>query len=167
MGFCQPGVRVGECACVKSTNFPVFVFVLLTFGSLMPGLGSATVKSPDSEGGGAPDSIDITQVFSLFFLWGGSELINAMHVLCLAIVCVLVQLVKALTVLHESVSANEKIVVHCSAGSGRTGQLLAGWRASYHGVRRKHRQVLALCCSCTLAQIFARAWFHLPCCGSA
>lgn len=54
------------------------------------------------------------------------------------------QLVKALTVLHESVSANEKTVVHCSSGSGRTGQLLAAWRASYHGVRNQHCPALVL-----------------------
>lgn len=44
------------------------------------------------------------------------------------------QLVEALSVLHESAIANERIVVQCSAGSGRTGQVLAAWRASHHGV---------------------------------
>ena len=44
------------------------------------------------------------------------------------------QLVEALSVLHESADANERILIHCSAGSGRTGQVLAAWRASHHGV---------------------------------
>jgi hypothetical protein len=44
------------------------------------------------------------------------------------------QLRSALSTLDAAVGAAERILVHCSGGSGRTGQVLAGWRVHHHGL---------------------------------
>ena len=44
------------------------------------------------------------------------------------------QLRAALRFLDAAVGAAERVLVHCSGGSGRTGQVLAGWRVHHHGL---------------------------------
>ena len=43
-------------------------------------------------------------------------------------------LVEILAFLDAAVAADERVVVHCSGGSGRTGQVLAGWLVHSRGL---------------------------------